>query len=130
MFLRGRYSYSAQAQGQLLASGSLTVLLGPLDTSEMHACDVILHNLGPGTLSGVLFQQSDDVYGRQTGWPSYDGRPQSGPSQWNTIASRSPSSVAVGVQALGTVGPQRWVRVVVLSDQPGVTVSGYWFARS
>lgn len=89
----------------------------------------MLHNLGPGTLSGVIYQQSDDTHGYATGWPTYDGRPHAGPSQWYTVASRSQSNVPAGVVALGTVGAQRWMRVVVLSNQPNVTVSGYWVSR-
>ena len=130
MLLRGRRGYAALGRGETLTSGVQSVRIGPLDTTDSLVGSVMLHNLGPATLSGVLFQQSDDRYGHPVDWPSYDGRPQPGPSQWITVPTRSLSSVSAGVVALGTVGVQRWMRVVVLSNQPSVTVSGYWVSRS
>ena len=127
--------FRSEAAGATLASGTATVVIGPLHLLAYDRKSFTLYNLGAATLSGCLVQINPDPQGYEAGaLLANPGQTGSAPNAglWETIDNTSFSNLAAGsvktVQFQTTTA--KWWRLQALNSLPSITVSGYCNATS
>lgn len=123
------------SNGVTIASGTSTVILGPINLMRYPSKTAMVTNQGDVTLSGVVVQVNNDVCGAAYDAP-LDSKGQAPPAPnaafWVTIDDTTFRNIASGGVKVGQLtGAYRWWRLAGTNSlPPDVTISGIVQASS